>query len=396
MSEQVKQEGEFKMSKPKKPRNLSKQDVVVKVDLSTPTPTAETEVTKVVIPNVKEDAVQEQSTDASVLRTEQSEVGLQEVEQGDEDTTKNEGIIEEISNDDVSTRNTQTNDEPKTIVIEKEVRQLPENVEKLVSFMEETGGTVEDYVRLNTDYSNVDELTLIKEYYKKTKPYLNAEEINLSIEDNFGYDEDIEEERDIRRKKLAFKEEVVKAKNHLESIKSKYYEEIKLKPGLTLEQKEATEFFNRYKKNEDESRLRHERFKNDTKSLFNNEFKGFEYNVGEKRFRYGIQNVDQVAEKQSDINNFIGKFLDKDGNVSDTKSYHKALFTAMNSDKIAQHFYEQGKADAIKEVVNNSKNPAGTAPRQTSSEVFVNGLRVKSVSGFDSSKLRIQTKKFNN
>jgi hypothetical protein len=166
-----------------------------------------------------------------------------------------------------------------------------------------------------------------------------------------------------------------------------------LRPGTTLEQKEASDFFNRYKEDQNKVQSRHDRFKTDTKNLFNNDFKGFEYSVGEKRFRYGVQNQDQVAEKQSDISNFIGKFLDKDGNVSDTKGYHKALYTAMNSDKIAEHFYEQGRADAIKNVISNSKNPGTNQPRQTSGEVFINGLKVKAISGVDSSKLRIQTTK---
>lgn len=393
MSEITVQEGEFKMPKPKKPRNLNKEDSVTKVDMSKPL--VEQDITKVTIQttNPDPDAIQIQSTDESVLRTEQPEVGLQEMEQGDQGTIEN--VIEEITNQEIVV---DIKEELKESVQEqiKTGKPLPENIEKLVSFMEETGGTVEDYVRLNTDYSTVNEDVLIREYYKSTKPHLDEEEIQFLMEDNFFFDEDLEEERDIRKKKLAYKEEVAKAKNHLESVKSKYYEEIKLRPGVTREQQEASEFFNRYKKNEDESRNRHDRFKQATKSLFNEEFKGFEYNVGEKRFRYGIQNVDQVADKQSDINNFIGKFLDKDGNISDTKSYHKALYTAMNSDKIAQHFYEQGKADAVKEVVANSKNPSLSQPRQTSGEVFINGLRVKSVSGFDSSKLKIQTKKFNN
>lgn len=390
MSEIVKQEGDFKMPKPRKPRNLTKEDEVVKVDFSTPV--VEQEVTKVIISNTDSDAIQEQSTDESVLRTEKPKVELQEMERGNEGTFEN--VIEEISDEEVN-------------VIEKEVEKhvqeqiktgkpLPENIEKLVNFMEETGGTVEDYVRLNTDYSSVDERTLLKEYYKRTKPHLDAEEIQFLMEDNFAYDEDLDEERDIRKKKLAFKEEVVKAKNHLESIKNQYYDEIKLRPGVSKEQQEAFDFFNRYKKNEEEQKTRHELFKKQTKNLFNNEFKGFEYNVGDKRFRYNIQNNEQVAEKQSDINNFVGKFLDKDGNVVDSVNYHKALYTAMNSDKIAQHFYEQGKADAVKEVMNNSKNPSQSQPRQTGGEVFINGLKVKSISGFDSSKLRIQTKKFNN
>ena len=397
MSETIKQEGEFKIAtpKPRVPKNLGKENKVVKVDLSTPK--VEQEITKVVIPSLEkteEDAIQKQSADESLLRTEESKVGLQEVVGGDEESFKN--VVEEITDEEVEVK-----------AIEKEVEKhvqeqvatgkpLPENIEKLVAFMEETGGSVEDYVRLNTDYSNVDEKTLLKEYYTRTKPHLDREEIQFLMEDTFDYDEDLEEERDIRKKKLAFKEEVAKAKKHLDSIKSEYYEEIKLRPGVTQEQKEASDFFNRYKQSEDESRTRHEKFKQETKNLFNNDFKGFEYNVGDKRFRYSVQNNEQLVEKQSDINNFIGKFLDKEGNVSDSKSYHKALYTAMNSDKIAQHFYEQGKADAVKEVMNNSKNPSLSQPRQTSGEVFVNGLRVKSVSGFDSSKLRIQTKKFNN
>lgn len=391
MSEVVKQEGEFKIKKTT-PKRLVKEDKVTKVDFTTPV--VDSDIVKVTIPNdkIETDAVQKQSTDESVLRTEQSKVELQEMERGDEGSAEN--VIQEITDEEVNN-------------IEREVdrhvqeqintgKALPENIEKLVTFMEETGGSVEDYVRLNTDYSNVDERTLLREYYSRTKPHLDREEIQFLMEDTFEYDEDIEEERDIRKKKLAFKEEVAKAKNHLESIKSKYYDEIKLRPGVTQEQKEASDFFNRYKENENKSKVRHERFKQDTKSLFTNDFKGFEYNVGEKRFRYTLQNNEQIAEKQSDINNFLGKFLDKEGNINDTKSYHKALYTAMNSDKIAQHFYEQGKADAVKEVVSNSKNPGSNAPRQTSGEVFINGLRVKAISGFDSSKLRIQTKKFNN
>jgi hypothetical protein len=391
MSEIIKQEGDFKIKKTR-PRNLSKEVEVIKVDFSSPK--VEQEITKVVIPNLEqeENAIQKQSTDESLLRAEQPKVELQEMERGDQGSSEN--VIQEITNEEVSIIESQV--EKHVQEQEKTGKPLPENIEKLVNFMEETGGTVEDYVRLNTDYSNVDEKTLLKEYYLRTKPHLDREEIQFLMEDTFEYDEDLEEEREIRKKKLAFKEEVVKAKNHLETVKSKYYDEIKLRPGVSQEQKEASDFFNRYKKNENESKTRHEKFKQDTKSLFTNDFKGFEYNVGEKRFRYSVQGNEQLAEKQSDISNFIGKFLDTDGNVTDAKNYHKALYTAMNSDKIAQHFYEQGKADAVKEVINNSKNPGQTQPRQASGEVFINGLKVKSISGFDSSKLRIQTKKFNN
>lgn len=382
MSEPIKQEGDFKISKPKKPRSLSNEVKVTKVDLTSPK--VESEVIKVNIPS-------EPKQDTEVIEITQLAEEINE-------TPIIEEIIQEIVEQEVIKEIKETTQELTAQVNEQMStgKPLPENVEKLVSFMQETGGTVEDYVRLNADYSSINNEVLLKEYYKKSRPHLDAEEIQFLMEDEFSYDEDEDDERDIRKKKLAFKEEVAKAKNFLEDLKVKYYDEIKLRPSVSKDQKEADEFFNRYKKNEEQTKSQHERFKQSTKNLFSQDFKGFEYNLGEKKFRYGIQNPDQVAEKQSDITNFIGKFLDKDGNIADTQGYHKALYAAMNSDKIAQHFYEQGKADAVKEVINNSKNPTSAQPRQAPGDVFINGLKVKSISGFDSSKLRIQTRKFNN
>jgi len=375
MSEPIKQEGDFKISKPKKPRNLGNEVKVTKVDLTVPK--VEEEITKVIIPSEpKEEVVIEQIVETPIV----------------------ENVIQEITEEEVIQEVKEVTQELNTQILEQvnTGKPLPENIEKLVSFMEETGGSVEDYVRLNADYSAINNEALLKEYYKKSRPHLDAEEIQFLMEDEFSYDEEEDDERDIRKKKLAFKEEVAKAKNFLEDLKTKYYDEIKLRPGVSKDQQEANDFFNRYKKNEERTKSQHESFKQSTKNLFTSEFKGFEYNLGEKRFRYGVQNPEQVAEKQSDISNFLGKFLDKDGNIADAQGYHKALYAAMNTDKIAQHFYEQGKADAVKEVINNSKNPASTQPRQAPGDVFINGLKVKSISGFDSSKLRIQTKKFNN
>jgi hypothetical protein len=254
-------------------------------------------------------------------------------------------VIQEITEEEVAQEVSEVTQELQQAVVEtKETgKALPENIEKLVSFMEETGGTVEDYVRLNADYSQVDSNTLLREYYKQSKPYLDNSEVNLLIEDNFQYDEDLDDERDIRKKKLAYKEEVAKAQSFLEQTKSKYYDEIKLRPGVTQEQKKATDFFNRYNEEQNTRTQQHEAFKNQTKQLLNNDFKGFDFNLGEKKFRYGVQNASQVGETQSDISNVVGKFLDDKGNVKDPAGYHKAMYAAMNADKIASHFYEQGK-----------------------------------------------------
>jgi len=391
MSEQVKQEGDFKIQK-KKPsiKKLAQNADLIKVDLT---------------PKKEEDAIQEQSTDESVLRTEQPEVGLQEVVEGNKEPTvvaeevneEEVTVIQEITEEEVVEEATKLTEDVNEAIENKETtgKQLPENIEKLVSFMEETGGSVEDYVRLNADYSNIDNTALLKEYYKTTRPHLDAEEVSFLIEDAFSWDEDIDDERDIRKKKLAFKEEVAKAKTHLEDLKGKYYEEIKLRPGTTQEQQKAMEFFNRYNEEQNIAQQQHESFKNNTKELFNNDFKGFDFAIGEKKFRYNVQNTNQVAENQSNINNLIKKFLNDKGDVVDTKGYHKAMYAAENVDKIANHFYEQGKADAVKEVVNSSKNIDAT-PRQSPGDVYIQGLKVRAISGADSSKLKVKTKKFNN
>jgi hypothetical protein len=390
MSEQVKQEGEFKIkAKKPSPRKLNKTDEPIKVDL---TPKQE-EPIKVVIPKEETDAIQEQSTDESMLRNKQPELGLQEVGEGNQGTAEN--VVEEIFEQEIKQEVADIKEELQFHTQEQtnNNKQLPENIEKLVSFMEETGGTIEDYVRLNADYSNINNVALLKEYYKNTKPHLDAEEVEFLLEDKFFFDEDIDDEREIKLKKLAFKDEVSKARNFLEEAKKKYYAEIKARPGVNAEQQKAVDFFNRYNNEQNKVAQQQDAFKKQTSSLFNNEFKGFEYNLGEKRFRYNVQNPNQVAETQSNIQTFIGKFLDKEGNVTDVPGYHKALYSAMNADKIAAHFYEQGKADAVKQVVSNSKNPSMDAPR-TASESFINGFRVRSISSEDTSKLRIQTKKF--
>ena len=216
-------------------------------------------------------------------------------------------------------------------------KQLPENIEKLVSFMEETGGSVEDYVRLNADYSSIDDKTLLKEYYKKEKPYLDNSDIDLLLED-FQYDEDLDEDKDIRKKKLAFKEEVAKARRFLNETKDKYYADIKLKSNVNPDAQKAMDFFNRYNKQQETAKQQHEEFKNNTKKLFTEDFEGFDISVGEKKYRYKIQNTDAVAEKQSNINNLIGKFLDSNGAVKDYSGYHKAMYAAENVDRIASHF----------------------------------------------------------
>ena len=395
MSEEVKQEGDFKIKSKPKMKKLGKTPEISKVNLSTDKKVEE-EPTKVNLNQENANKEQETTTVVADKPTETVQEVDTEVSSG-EGSIQDEGVItiQEIKEEEEIQS---VSKEMSEAVRDSNItgKPLPENVEKLVVFMEETGGTVEDYVRLNADYSTVDNNTLLKEYYKKSKPHLDDDEINFLLEDNFSYDEDLDEERDIRKKKLAFKEEVQEAKNFLEDLKGKYYDEIKLRPGVTQEQQKAMEFFNRYNEEKSLNSQKHDRFKKATSEMFNNDFKGFDFNVGDKKFRYGINNPSSLAEQQSDVSNILGKFLGENGEVKDHKGYHKAMYAASNVDKIASHFYEQGRADAVKEVVNGSKN-LSDQPRQTSGDsVFVNGIRVKSISGVDSSKLKIKKTNFKN
>ena len=360
----------------------------IKVDLRKDPKKVEDNVTKV---NLSETKPEEQETvegqvEGVAAVEEESVAEIQEVTENSEE--------EVITLGEVTEETTQEKEIQQAIESTPKV-DLPENVEKLVEFMKETGGTLQDYVRLNADYSNVDSDTLLTEYYKQTKSHLDAAEIDFLMEDSFEFDEEIDEERDIRKKKLAKKEEVAKAKKFLEGLKDKYYSDIKLRPGLSPEQQKASDFFSRYNENQKVAEQQHSAFKENTKQMFTQDFKGFDFKLGEKTFRYGIQNVDKVADRQSNINNLIGKFLNDKGEVVDTKGYHKAIYAAENVDTIAKHFYEQGKADAVKDVVASSKNTSPEARSTAPSEVTVGGFKVRAISGVDSSKLKIK-KTFNN
>lgn len=379
VSEQVAEEPK----KPSKPKQLVQEDdSVIKLDLREFNKKEETAEE-----TVNEVANEEEAS--AVPETEEQLEVLEEIKDEEESTDQTDTATEAVQDLENQLDN----------AIEDKVNnnvELPENIQKLVDFVNETGGTLQDYVKLNQDYSSLDNNQLLREYYEQTKPHLDKEDIDLLMED-FQYDEDIDDDRQIRKAKIALKEEVAKAKSHLDSLKTKYYDEIKAGSKLNPEQQKAVEFFNRYNKEQKESSLIAEKqtnvFLKQTEDVFSNDFKGFDYEVGDKKYRFKIKNPEEVKQTQSDINNFVKKFLNEKNEMSNAKGYHKSLFTAMNPDVVAKHFYEQGKADAIKESMANTKNidmsPRGSHEKVTSS----NGWTVKAINGEDASKLRIKIKK---
>ena len=396
----VKQEGDFKIKK-RTPKKLAGKEEVIKVDLSKPATEPKKEETKDAIPppqtNAGDAPIKESQDSADSKKMAEGVRATDEkiVEESPIQIIEDEENNSEEAGMDGSNEAPTTISEQKKVLPEAETQKLPEGVDKLIKFMQETGGDVQDYARLNADYSNVDSNTLLREYYKQNKPHLDQEDVSLLLED-FTWDEEIDDEKDIRKKQIAYKEEVAKAKNFLEQTKSKYYEEIKLRPGVTQEQQKAMDFFNRYTEEQKRNDAVREGFINTTKDYFSNDFKGFNFKLGEKKVRYAVKDVQSTADNQKDLTDFVGTFLDKNGQMKDPAGYHKAIYAARNADTMATHFYEQGRADAIKEQVAKTKNIT-TEPRQTApGDVFVKGLKVRAISGLDSSKLKIRTKKFNN
>ena len=387
-----KKEPEFKVKK--KPSIKQQKNEVVKIDLREVNKSQEEVITK------EEEKQNEQpiSQEQPVVEDTTTEDSISEENKEQVSDDEQSSVLEEITSEEVEEKTEELTNEVKEAVEEQKQtgEDLPENIQKVIEFMKETGGDLQDYVRLNQDYSSHSDTQLLKEFYKSTKPHLDDAEIDFLMEDSFLWDEDVDDEREIKRKKLALKEQVANAKSHLDGQKSKYYEDIKMGSKLAPEQQKAIDFFNRYNKESEQTNKIAERqklvFNKKTNEVFSDNFKGFEYDVGDKKYRFNVKEVDKVKNNQSDITNFIGKFLNEKNEISDAKGYHKSMFTAMNPDAIASHFYQQGKADALKESISKSKN-IDMNPRQgLAGSTNTDGFKFK-VLGDDSSKLKFKIKK---
>tara|TARA_Y100000593_G_scaffold68699_1_gene126230 strand:- start:1001 stop:2185 length:1185 start_codon:yes stop_codon:yes gene_type:complete len=361
-------------------KSVKPKETVTKVDLSKPL-------------EEKSEKVEKESAEEKEVVVVNEEPKVEKIEEQKEE----QPTIEEVSNEEITVEKVEEQVEEAVIESQETGTPLPENIQKVVEFMEETGGSLNDYVNLNRDLSKLDDSEVLDEYYRTTKSHLTPEERNFILEEKFSYDNDVDDPKDIKRKKIALKEQVAEARAHLDRQKSKYYEEIKAGSRLTPEAQKAMDFFNRYNKDQQTQKKLSEKskrsFLNKTNKVFNENFKGFDYQVGDKKFRFNVKDVDEVKKTQSDINNFINKYVDEgDSTISDVAGYHKSLFTAMNADSIAKHFYEQGKADAIKSQVAKDKN-INLDPRKTHGETEVGGIKVK-VLGQSSSDMKNRSFKF--
>jgi hypothetical protein len=267
-----------------------------------------------------------------------------------------------------------------------------EGLDKLAKFIKETGGSVEDYVRATSDYSSASDEAVIKQYLKDTKKNFSDEDLDFYIEDKFGYDEDIDDEKDIKRKKLAFKEAAANARQHLETLKDKYYSDVKLNSKLSPEQKEAVEFYQKYKnesaETQDKQKKQRVHFEKETEQVFSDDFKGFDFKIGENKYRYKVSDTDTVKQSQSDLGKFLGDYFDSEsGILKDAKGYHKTLYAGKNIDKIAEHFYNQGRAEALQDADAKAKNINMDGRRTSQDFIQAGGIKVKVLDSGESNQM---------
>lgn len=276
--------------------------------------------------------------------------------------------------------------------------ELPEDVSAFLKYKKETGRGINDFMKLQVNYDDLNPDQVLREYYAATENDLDSEDIEYLMEDKFSYDEELDEESVVKQKQIAKKRELAKAKKYFNDLKETY--KVPVESASAPVNEEELESYNAYKEYisqsqsiQEENRKRAEYFAKKTEELFNDEFKGFEFVVGDQKLVFTPGEAKEVKNVQSDINNFISRYLDDNGMVKDHVGYHKALSAALNPDKLATYFYEKGRADAVGDVTKRSKNidmNVRTSPQQLSNN---SGLKIRAVESKYDRDFKIRSKK---
>lgn len=344
------------------------QDVDFKVDLSKPPvkeeeakvqepETTEAEPQNEEVAEVKEENTVEQKEEVVVEEQQPESTETEPKEEKPQELTK-----EDIINDYLTDRYQINAKELEDVLSNnEEVLDLPEEVEKYLQYKEQTNRGLRDFVKANEDVSEYEDQALLREYYMQTNPELDDNDISYLINEKYEVDENVDTESDRKRKSLEKKQELHRAKEYFNNMREKYKAPLESSmDAFPDDVKKAVEFYQQYNDEAaNQEKLSNEQrkvFEQKTSSFFNDKFKGFEYNLGEKTVTYKPKSVTEVAENQSDLNNFIQRFVDEKGFLKDANKYHQSLHMAMNPEAYAKFFYEQGKADAVNEVVKDGKN----------------------------------------
>ncbi len=277
--------------------------------------------------------------------------------------------------------------------------QIPEDVAAYLEYRKKTGRSFADYSKLNRDFGAMDEKQLLREYYSATEDALDAEDIDYMMDD-FSYDADLDEENVIKKKKVAFKKEIGKAKKFFDSQKEMYKEPLESSTAsFSLEQKEQLEAYNKYvldaKTFDEEAKRKRDWFLNKTDEVFHNEFKGFDFKVGEDKTVTFLptKNVDEIKRLNSDSSNLFKRFIDEEtGLVSDAAGYHRAVSIAQNPERFAKFFYEQGQSDGTTDVTRKMKN-VNMSTRDAPQVTKKDGMTIRAINPTEGRGLKIRSNK---
>lgn len=358
-----------------------------------------------------------QEVEETLLKVHEEKTGIEQFEQSEEikvDLSVAPDTTEDVSGEEQSTPQSSFGDEDVLSYlkskynrevnslddlfapVEPQKELLPEDVEAFYRFKKETGRGLEDFYRVNQDFSNEKPERLLATYFKEMNPELDDEDIQYEMADRFGYDEDLDDERDIKKKKLAFKKELTKATKFFEEQKEKYRAPLESigTSSISSEDQEALQSYKEYTSQlsaqQQEQAKKSEFFVQKTNELFSNEFEGFKFGIGDKDLSWKPSNAEDLKNKQMDISKFFGNFVDDKGYIKDAKAYHKTIAVAMNPDSFAKFFYEQGKADAIDQSAKQSKNIDMGSVRTTGQPIDKGGFKVTALDSDHGNRLRIK------
>ena len=277
---------------------------------------------------------------------------------------------------------------------ERNKEELPEDVSAFLKYKKDTGRGIEDFIKLQKDYSK-DEQSMVKEYLLHKNDGLDEDDIEMMM-DEYAYDEEYDDESTVKKAKLARKKIIAEAKKYFDNQKSQYLVPLESKGNEAKDDEE----YNMYRQNieqlkqiDEQNQKRKEWFDNKTRDLFNEEFKGFEFNINDKKFLFNPSSASELMSQQSNPGSFINKFLDDNGLIKDAAGYHKSLAAAMNTDRFAKFFYEQGKSDATDDLIRKTKNVSMSETQAPQLQKTQGGISAKDLSRDNGNKIKIRSAK---
>jgi hypothetical protein len=278
----------------------------------------------------------------------------------------------------------------------EEQEEMDEEIKTYLKYKKETGRTFEDFKELNKDYDSVSEDDLLRKFYLSTQEGLDGDDVDVLL-DEFFYDEDYDDESVVKKTKLKKKKAVNEAKKFFNEQKEKYRVPLESSksssPSVDVEEYETyKQYVSTAKSLEEENMRKAEWFQQKTEELFSSDFKGFDFAIDDKKFTFLPGDREEVKKTQSNPYSFITKYLDDNGLMKDAAGYHRSLAMAMNPERFAKFFYEQGQSDATDDLSRKIKN-VNMSERRAPESIANGEMKIRAVNPDSGSKLKIVSRK---